>query len=96
MRAGYGCMHIKLMILWFSKHVRIVIGSANLVGYDWDTLENVIFVQDFPIQEHSMSSAKSNFYDDLQDLLTEMGAPHQVKSALDSYDFSRAKVDVAI
>ena len=37
----YGCMHIKLFLLWYPESLRVVIPSANLLPFDWDTIENV-------------------------------------------------------
>ncbi|KAJ3205448.1 hypothetical protein HDU82_005192 [Entophlyctis luteolus] len=45
---AYSTMHIKLCILFYDSYLRVVISSANLVKYDWDTLENVVWMQDFP------------------------------------------------
>ncbi|GAA5918771.1 hypothetical protein JCM6882_006806 [Rhodosporidiobolus microsporus] len=45
-----GCMHTKLMIYYHSTFVRIVIPTANAVPYDWDTMDNAFFVQDFPLR----------------------------------------------
>ncbi|CAG8798290.1 8175_t:CDS:2 [Gigaspora margarita] len=44
-----GCFHAKLMLLFFDGWMRVVVASGNLIPYDWETSENVIFVQDFPI-----------------------------------------------
>ncbi|KAJ3416848.1 hypothetical protein HDV05_008433 [Chytridiales sp. JEL 0842] len=90
MGPGYGCMHIKLMVLWFPKFVRVVITSSNLVHYDWEILENNLFVQDFPEVGASMKH-KNQFETDLVSVLTEMGAPAQVIGRLGNYDFTKAK-----
>ncbi|KAJ9115421.1 hypothetical protein QFC22_005178 [Naganishia vaughanmartiniae] len=44
---GSGSMHMKFMLL-FSKtgRLRVVISSANLVSYDWESIENIVFIQD--------------------------------------------------
>ncbi|RIB14340.1 hypothetical protein C2G38_2248309 [Gigaspora rosea] len=44
-----GCFHAKLMLLFFDGWMRVVVASGILIPYDWETNENVIFVQDFPI-----------------------------------------------
>lgn len=46
---GYGCMHVKLFLLEYSSHIRLVITSANLIEQDWCCTENIVFVQDFII-----------------------------------------------
>lgn len=39
------CMHSKLMLLFHSKYLRIVVPTANLIPYDWGegggVMENV-------------------------------------------------------
>ncbi|KAJ7618173.1 hypothetical protein DFH06DRAFT_1306728 [Mycena polygramma] len=47
--SGYGCMHVKLMLLFRTDGgLRVVVGSANLVPHDWRDVENYVFVQDLP------------------------------------------------
>ncbi|KAJ6614239.1 hypothetical protein B0H10DRAFT_2191622 [Mycena sp. CBHHK59/15] len=43
LRGGRGCMHMKYMLL-FGKGggLRVVVGSANLVPYDWRDIENYV------------------------------------------------------
>ncbi|KAJ6580791.1 tyrosyl-DNA phosphodiesterase-domain-containing protein [Mycena capillaripes] len=42
-----GCMHIKLMALFYkSGRLRVVISTANLLSLDWEDLENCVFIQD--------------------------------------------------
>ncbi|ORY33294.1 phospholipase D/nuclease, partial [Rhizoclosmatium globosum] len=47
----YATMHIKLCVLYFDGFVRVVVSSANLVQYDWEELENIVWYQDFPRKE---------------------------------------------
>ncbi|KAF7308001.1 hypothetical protein MKEN_01161800 [Mycena kentingensis (nom. inval.)] len=48
-RYGFPIMHSKYLLL-FRKDgsLRVVITSANLIESDWGTVENYLFVQDFP------------------------------------------------
>ncbi|KAM5541013.1 hypothetical protein V8D89_005324 [Ganoderma adspersum] len=49
LRGGFGCMHMKFMLLFFrTGRLRIVISTANLVDYDWRDIENTVWVQDVP------------------------------------------------
>ncbi|PIL25690.1 hypothetical protein GSI_11440 [Ganoderma sinense ZZ0214-1] len=49
LRGGFGCMHMKFMLLFFrTGRLRIVISTANLVEYDWRDIENTVWVQDIP------------------------------------------------
>ncbi|KAJ9093935.1 hypothetical protein QFC20_007020 [Naganishia adeliensis] len=46
---GYGSMHMKFMLrqlFYKTGRMRVVIASANLVSYDWEFIENIVFVQD--------------------------------------------------
>jgi hypothetical protein len=87
-----GCFHAKFMILWFQDFVRIVISSANLVHYDWEDLENNIFVQDFPLKKKSsdVSTTEPDFKVYFCSFLADMGIPASVIQALGAYDFSKA------
>jgi tyrosyl-DNA phosphodiesterase-1 len=85
--SAFGAMHVKLFIL-FSDHVcRIVIPSANLVPYDWDIMENIVYFQDFPA---SRSPEPSDFHRVLRNLLIQMSFPAHLSLLLDQYDFSSA------
>jgi tyrosyl-DNA phosphodiesterase-1 len=43
---SYGVMHSKIMLLWYDQHLRIVISTGNLVPYDYDKVQNMVFIQD--------------------------------------------------
>ncbi|GAA6054986.1 hypothetical protein JCM3770_000479 [Rhodotorula araucariae] len=43
-----GVMHTKLMIYYHDSFCRIVIPTANAMSYDWDLIDNALFVMDFP------------------------------------------------
>ncbi|KAI9092822.1 tyrosyl-DNA phosphodiesterase-domain-containing protein [Phlyctochytrium arcticum] len=92
---GYSVMHIKLMILFFGEFVRIVVTSANLVEYDWELLENIVFCQDFGMKIDAVGSQPtppSQFENDLTNILSEMQAPKQVLNAVGKVDFSTAQI----
>jgi tyrosyl-DNA phosphodiesterase 1 len=86
MAFGFGVMHIKLFLLWYPDFIRVVIPSANLLKFDWNCIENVVFYQDFKRGDHQSSV----FFSDLQVLLTKMGVPNQVSSKLHGFDYSKA------
>jgi len=67
---------------------------ANLVPYDWDVMENIAFVQDFPMSGNAASSIDElpPFAKDLYAFLTAMKVPAQVCEKLQEYDFTRAQV----
>ena len=59
----YGTMHAKVMLLEFTDCVRVAISSANLVPFDYNEVENIIFIQDFPLQKKTapINTMQSNF-----------------------------------
>ena len=86
----YGCMHIKFLVLVYEEHVRVVIPSANLVPYDWDTMENIVYFQDFPLTDIPKAGAVDSFKKDLSQLLKEMGVSGQTVEELQKFDFTSA------
>lgn len=34
-------MHIKLVLLYYKTFLRVAVATANLIDYDWSTIENV-------------------------------------------------------
>ncbi|OBZ81552.1 Tyrosyl-DNA phosphodiesterase 1 [Choanephora cucurbitarum] len=92
----YGVFHPKLMLLFHSTSMRVVIGSANLERYDYEELENVVFIQDFPKMDTSHASIESlpAFAKNICDLLDQMQVPTSVKDELLHYDFSKAKAHI--
>ncbi|KAJ2998300.1 hypothetical protein HDV02_004614 [Globomyces sp. JEL0801] len=79
----YGCMHVKLMLLWYPEFLRVVVPSANLTEYCWNTIEN-----DF--RKADSSRELNEFGTDLKNLLVDMKVPSLVVGALNGYDFSNA------
>ncbi|KAF8597299.1 phospholipase D/nuclease [Ceratobasidium sp. AG-I] len=46
---SWGCMHTKLMVLFYkSGRIRVVISSANCVKHEWNVVGNVVWLQDIP------------------------------------------------
>jgi hypothetical protein len=82
-----GCMHIKLMILWFGAYVRIVVTSANLIEADWTVIDNVVYYQDF---RKTSDAVDCPFKSELQQLLSAMGVPDSLVDQLDMFDFRPA------
>ncbi|KAG2215600.1 hypothetical protein INT45_000962 [Circinella minor] len=94
----FGVFHPKLMLLFHESSLRVVIGSANLVPYDYRDLENVVFIQDFPLAAKPVESKSQlpRFAQEIRDLLEHMQVPTSVKAELFKYDFSRAKAHVVV
>ncbi|KAI8139443.1 tyrosyl-DNA phosphodiesterase I [Fennellomyces sp. T-0311] len=93
---NYGVFHPKLMLLIHDSSLRVVIGSANLERYDYNDLENVVFIQDFPLLAQAVDSPEKlpRFAQDIYDLLGHMRAPPSVKTELFKYNFARAKAHI--
>ncbi|BGP13230.1 hypothetical protein JCM10213_004999 [Rhodosporidiobolus nylandii] len=45
-----GVMHIKFMVYYHDTFCRIVIPTANAVPYDYESMDNALWIQDFPLQ----------------------------------------------
>ncbi|OSD00730.1 phospholipase D/nuclease [Trametes coccinea BRFM310] len=62
LRNGFGCMHMKFMLLFYKTgRLRVVVSTANLVDYDWRDIENSVWVQDVPKRAEPITTlAKSD------------------------------------
>ncbi|KAF8330786.1 tyrosyl-DNA phosphodiesterase-domain-containing protein [Cantharellus anzutake] len=60
MPPGHGVMHTKLC-LYFRKDgcLRVAVNTANLLDYDWWGIENMSWVQDFPLLASSTQSPEA-------------------------------------
>ncbi|KAE8148000.1 tyrosyl-DNA phosphodiesterase-domain-containing protein [Aspergillus avenaceus] len=88
------CMHSKLMLLFHSTYLRIVVPTANLTPYDWGeiggTMENSVFIIDLPKKADPASEiTKTAFYNELTYFLRATTLHANVISKLDNYDFSK-------
>lgn len=51
LRNGYGCQHMKFMLIFYETgRLRVVISTANLVDYDWRDIENAVWLQDVSLR----------------------------------------------
>ncbi|KAH8822703.1 tyrosyl-DNA phosphodiesterase-domain-containing protein [Flagelloscypha sp. PMI_526] len=85
---GYGCMHIKFLLLFYkTQHrLRVVITTANLIGFDWKEIDNCCWVQDVPLRSRPLAppirkSQNEDFPTTLQRVLHALN----VKPALSSF-----------
>ncbi|CAO3651027.1 unnamed protein product [Mucor hiemalis] len=92
----YGVFHPKLMLLFYESYMRVVIGSANMERYDYEELENVLFIQDFPRLNTPLKSVTDlpSFARDISELLDRMQVPASVKAELLNFDFAKAKAQI--
>jgi tyrosyl-DNA phosphodiesterase-1 len=43
---NFGCQHMKFLLLFFRRRLRVIVTSANLRSADWLLMNNVSMVQD--------------------------------------------------
>ncbi|CAN8096868.1 unnamed protein product [Discula destructiva] len=93
--AAAGCMHSKLQLLKYSKSLRIVVPTGNLVAYDWGetgAMENMVFLIDLPLIEDPVKQAKiqtlTPFGEELCYFLRAQGVDDKMIHSLRKYDFS--------
>ncbi|KAJ3301825.1 hypothetical protein HDV03_000292 [Kappamyces sp. JEL0829] len=92
LKGEYGCMHIKLMIMIYDTHVRVVVPSANLIDYDWSKIENILFYQDFRrLGSQRDQSLQCPFWSELSSLLGIMKIPPRLIELLGTFDYSTAR-----
>ncbi|KIX06407.1 uncharacterized protein Z518_04383 [Rhinocladiella mackenziei CBS 650.93] len=114
MDANVNCMHSKLMLLffkeedsgksssatWQGERCRIVVPTANLVGFDWGVggfMENTVWLIDLPAKSGTTSAslsdrskgAETQFQKSLRAFLKAQTVPDDVIRNLGHFDFSR-------
>lgn len=91
-KPAYGkLMHSKLMILVHPTKLRVVIPSANLVGYDWGEtgiMENTVWLIDLPRRSPDSDFVSTPFLDELKYFLEKQSLPQTVLSGLERFDWS--------
>ncbi|PVU91665.1 hypothetical protein BB559_004040 [Furculomyces boomerangus] len=85
-KTRYSVFHPKIMLLWYEGFVRLVIGSANLIQFDWTCIQNIVFIQDFPLLD-----SKRDLECGLIDLFQISEFPSQVIDACRYIDFTSFK-----
>ncbi|CCO34571.1 tyrosyl-DNA phosphodiesterase 1 [Rhizoctonia solani AG-1 IB] len=51
LEGGRGCMHVKLLMLFYKNgRLRVVIPTANFIPHDWRDIENSVWLQDIPLR----------------------------------------------
>ncbi|ORZ35976.1 tyrosyl-DNA phosphodiesterase-domain-containing protein [Catenaria anguillulae PL171] len=86
---AFGCMHTKLCLLVYPTFIRFVLGSANLIAYDWTGMANVIYVHDFPrLTPQSPPNATDFYTKQLAPLLRDLGVPEGIHKIVGQCDSS--------
>jgi hypothetical protein len=95
MEGQVNCMHSKLMLLFWKDRCRIVIPTANLMGFDWgvgSVMENMVFLIDLPLRESGTNELDATqFKKDLQYFLSAQTVPEAVIRKLDQYSFASTR-----
>jgi hypothetical protein len=90
----YTCMHSKLMLLFYTDTLRIVVPTANLTAYDWGesgVMENSVFLIDLPRRKdgHQSTSEDLTFFGiELMYFLERMGLQEGARNGVLNFDFS--------
>ncbi|PPR00298.1 hypothetical protein CVT24_004588 [Panaeolus cyanescens] len=83
LRGGFGCQHMKFMLLFYKTgRLRIVISTANLIDYDWRDMENSVWLQDIPLRSRPLTVTSKDNVDDFPTILQRMLYAINVKPAL--------------
>ncbi|CAI7621569.1 hypothetical protein N7533_013138 [Penicillium manginii] len=95
-------MHSKLMLLFHTEYLRIVVPTANLIQVDWgvhNLMENTVFIIDLPLKSKTTGGKSlsddtnddtyTQFYNDLVIFLKASSYPQGVIEKLAKFDFKK-------
>ncbi|KAG0141507.1 hypothetical protein CROQUDRAFT_663777 [Cronartium quercuum f. sp. fusiforme G11] len=90
---GHGAMHVKFFIIYYHERVRVAIPTGNAVDFDYEQIENSIWIQDFPRREPQNGPRQEPgvFQSQLQHMLERMRVPPRFAEDLNQYNFDTAK-----
>ncbi|KAL6546718.1 hypothetical protein OROMI_022439 [Orobanche minor] len=72
---SYGTHHSKAMLLVYSRGVRVIVHTANLIYVDWNNKTQGLWMQDFPWKDSNSTSSGGGFENDLVDYLGALKWP---------------------
>ncbi|KAG8995143.1 hypothetical protein FRB94_009383 [Tulasnella sp. JGI-2019a] len=81
LRGGFGCMHMKFMLVFYPTRLRIIIPTANFIAYDWRDIENTVWTQDIPLRAPTPEAVEPPAVDDF---------PSRLQYALRKLNFAPA------
>jgi tyrosyl-DNA phosphodiesterase-1 len=99
---AYGTHHSKAFFLQYSKGIRIIIHTANLVYCDFNNKSQSAFIQDFPLKSATGTTSTSDFEEELIQYVEKLGlqrdTTNQMKTiiSLHDYSFARAKIVASV
>lgn len=98
-----GCMHIKFFIIFYDNFCRVAIPTANAVSFDYEIIENAVWIQDFKCFNGNTMDDNSRpakevppFRKTLEDLLERMGVPDPFRKPLADHDFRPAAANLVL
>ncbi|KAJ2599406.1 hypothetical protein GGF39_002236 [Coemansia sp. RSA 1721] len=74
------------------RYMRLVVSSANFFSIDWTVLQNIVFIQDFPLLENAPQGCE--FGRELVGALRDLQVPEQVIEQVRKVDFSSARARI--
>jgi tyrosyl-DNA phosphodiesterase-1 len=101
----WGCFHSKMILLKFENFIRLIIPTANLSRFDWYTLGQLVWFQDFYLKKENSSDNKEgvNDFESYIHYIFNITFPKEYNKQdwytelgidLNKYDFSTACVDL--
>lgn len=94
-------MHAKMMLLFHSTYLRIVVTTANMMPHDWGetgVMENTLFLIDLPRiptgdtnPAEKLQRQTTSFEMNLVKFLNALGLYERLVQGLNNFDFSRTK-----
>ncbi|POY73521.1 hypothetical protein BMF94_3458 [Rhodotorula taiwanensis] len=92
-----GVMHIKFMIHVHTDFLRIAIPTANAIAYDWSTIDNALYVHDFPLLTKDKvdpsplkNPSNTQYSRRFIEVCRELGIPKGFMADFRHYDFARS------
>jgi tyrosyl-DNA phosphodiesterase-1 len=84
--------------LYYKTSLRVAVSTANFIQYDWSTIENAVYVDDFPKQPEPTEVLPSPaFLETLLSAHRSLGTPQAYyKTALLDYDYDSAEKRVRL
>ncbi|KAJ2732462.1 hypothetical protein IW152_003793 [Coemansia sp. BCRC 34962] len=82
-------VHTKMLLLFYTHSVRLVVCTGNLVKDDWTIMHNCVYVQDFPMDSTRVFPA-NEFSLALAYSLLDLSIPVNVVARLNHVDFAKA------
>jgi len=102
-KARPGCMHIKFFIIFYDNFCRVAIPTANAVSFDYEIVENAVWIQDFKCFNGNTMGYSSRpaeevppFRKTLENLLERMGVPDSFRKPLADHDFRPAAANLVV